>query len=31
MMLLRYSTFAAAAVVLVLTLFVPKGAHRAVD
>jgi hypothetical protein len=31
MMLLRFSTFAAAAVVLVVTLFVPKGAHRSLD
>lgn len=31
MMLLQYSTFAAAAAVVVVTLFIPKGAHRPLD
>lgn len=31
LMLLRYSNFAAAAVIVILTLFIPRGAHRPLD
>jgi hypothetical protein len=31
MMLLEYSAFGAAAAIVVLTLFIPKGAHRPID